>query len=192
MPTLEEQYQALNEYLNAQQPVLPPAMPRGSPDDGTSPGLLGRIGSVLAGGQSPIYRLRGREEDAAGNRALLNFGLNMLQASGPARVRPDLLSAAATGLQGAQQSMDLIECQNPCGWIVDRFRQCLDSDVDDHPEGKRRILLHGAFRAEGGLGSQRAIAERRGAAVQAEQWFRRGHEIADPRHEVDYSVCIAS
>jgi hypothetical protein len=69
--------------------------------------LLGRIGEVLAGGQSPTYRLRGREEDAAGSRALLNFGLNMLMASGPARVRPDLLSAAATGLQGAQQSMDL-------------------------------------------------------------------------------------
>jgi hypothetical protein len=104
MPTLEEQIQ---ELLTSQQAPVLPTLPRGSPDDGTRPGLLGRIGSVLAGGQSPTYRLRGREEDAAGSRALLNFGLNMLQASGPARVRPDLLSAAATGLQGAQQSMDL-------------------------------------------------------------------------------------
>src|SRR6187549_1293880 len=105
MPTLEEQIQ---ELLMSQQaaPELP-TLPRGTPDDGTRPGLLGRIGEVLAGGQSPTYRLRGREEDAAGSRALLNFGLNMLQASGPARVRPDLLTAAATGLQGAQQSMDL-------------------------------------------------------------------------------------
>jgi len=105
MPTLEEQIQ---ELLASQQaaPVLP-TLPRGTPDDGTRPGLLGRIGEVLAGGQSPTYRLGGREADAAGNRALLNFGLNMLQASGPSRVRPDLLSAAATGLQGAQQSMDL-------------------------------------------------------------------------------------
>jgi len=107
MPTLEEQIAALNESLNAQQAPVLPTLPRGSPDDGTSPGLLGRIGSVLAGGQSPIYRLRGREEDAAGSRALLNFGLNMLQASGPARVRPDLGSVFASGIQGAQQSMDL-------------------------------------------------------------------------------------
>src|SRR6188768_621809 len=107
MPTLEEQIAALNESLNSQQAPVLPTLPRGTPDDGTRPGLLGRIGSVLAGGQSPTYRLRGREEDAAGSRALLNFGLNMLMASGPARVRPDLLTAAATGLQGAQQSMDL-------------------------------------------------------------------------------------
>jgi hypothetical protein len=107
MPTLEEQLAALNEQLDSQQAPVLPTLPRGTPDDGTRPGLLGRIGEVLAGGQSPTYRLRGREEDAAGSRALLNFGLNMLQASGPARVRPDLLSAAATGLQGAQQSMDL-------------------------------------------------------------------------------------
>jgi hypothetical protein len=107
MPTLEEQIAALSAQLDTQQGPVLPTLPRGTPDDGTRPGLLGRIGEVLAGGQSPIYRLRGREEDAAGSRALLNFGLNMLMASGPARVRPDLLSAAATGLQGAQQSMDL-------------------------------------------------------------------------------------
>src|SRR6188768_3138933 len=107
MPTLEEQLAALNAQLDAQQAPVLPTLPRGTPDDGTRPGLLGRIGEVLAGGQSPTYRLRGREEDAAGSRALLNFGLNMLQASGPSRVKPDLLSAAATGLQGAQQSMDL-------------------------------------------------------------------------------------
>ncbi len=107
MPTLEEQIAALNESLNSQQAPVLPTLPRGTPDDGTRPGLLGRIGEVLAGGQSPTYRLRGREEDAAGSRALLNFGLNMLMASGPSRVRPDLLTAAATGLQGAQQSMDL-------------------------------------------------------------------------------------
>src|SRR6187399_2300271 len=104
MPTLEEQIQ---ELLTSQQAPVLPTLPRGSPDDGTRPGLLGRIGEVLAGGQSPTYRLRGREEDAAGSRALLNFGLNMLQASGPSRVKPDLLTAAATGLQGAQQSMDI-------------------------------------------------------------------------------------
>ena len=89
-----------------------------------------------------------------------------------------------------QKSMGLIECDNRRSRIVDGLRQCLDGDVGDHPEGKRRILLYGAFRAEGDLGSKRAIAERRGAAVQAEQWFPRGHEIADPRHEVDHAVYI--
>src|SRR6187549_1141644 len=105
MPTLEEQIQEL--LASQQAPPVLPTLPRGTPDDGTSPGLLGSIGSVLAGGQSPTYRLRGREADAAGGRALLNFGLNMLMASGPSRVKPDFLTAAATGLQGAQQSMDL-------------------------------------------------------------------------------------
>ena len=107
MPTLEEQIQALSAQLDSQQAPVLPTLPRGTPDDGTSPGLLGRLGSVLAGGQSPTYRLGGREADAAGSRALLNFGLNMLMASGPSRVKPDFLTAAATGLQGAQQSMDL-------------------------------------------------------------------------------------
>jgi hypothetical protein len=104
MPTLEEQIQ---ELLTSQQAPVLPTLPRGTPDDGTRPGLLGRIGEVLAGGQSPTYRLGGREADAAGSRALLNFGLNMLMASGPQRVRPDLGSVFASGLQGAQQSMDL-------------------------------------------------------------------------------------
>src|SRR6188472_1580741 len=103
MPTLEEQIQEL--LASQQAPPVLPTLQRGTPDDGTRPGLLGRIGEVLAGGQSPTYRLGGREADAAGNRALLNFGLNKLQASGPARVRPDLLTAAAQ--QDYQQRMDL-------------------------------------------------------------------------------------
>jgi hypothetical protein len=79
----------------------------GSPNDGTRPSWTGLLGDVLSGGQGPGYQLRGQEADTAGNRALLNFGINMLLASGPQRVKPDLLSAAATGLQGAQQSLDV-------------------------------------------------------------------------------------
>jgi hypothetical protein len=79
----------------------------GSPADGTRPSWTGLLGDVLSGGQGPGYQLRGQEADTAGNRALLNFGINMLLASGPQRVKPDLLSAAATGLQGAQQSLDV-------------------------------------------------------------------------------------
>lgn len=94
------------ERAGMQPAALPiPTMARGSPEDGSRPGWLGLLGEVLGGGQGPGYRLRGQEEDAAGSRALLNFGINMLLASGPHRVKPDLLSAAATGLQGAQQSL---------------------------------------------------------------------------------------
>lgn len=99
--TIQDQIDA----LQAQTPITMPTMARGSPADGTRPGWLGLLGEALGGGQVPGYRLRGQQEDAAGSRALLNFGINMLLASGPARVRPDLLSAAATGLQGAQQSI---------------------------------------------------------------------------------------
>jgi hypothetical protein len=95
-------YQALQ---SSNQPVQLPSLRR-SPSDGTRPGVLGLLGEALAGGQSPLYRLSGQQEGAAGSRALMNFGINMMQASGPNRVRPSLFSAAASGLQGAQESMD--------------------------------------------------------------------------------------
>ena len=80
-------------------------MPTGTPDDGTKPSWTGLLGRALSGGQAPGYQLRGSQADTSGNRALLNFGINMLLASGPHAVRPDVLSAAATGLQGAQESL---------------------------------------------------------------------------------------
>lgn len=107
MPTLEEQIAAIQQQLDSTQAPTLPQLPRQSRDDGGGGGLLGQIGEVLSGGQSPTYRLRGSERDAAGSRALLNFGLNMMLASGPQRVRPDLFTGFASGLQGAQQSMDL-------------------------------------------------------------------------------------
>jgi soluble lytic murein transglycosylase-like protein len=81
-----------------------PTIPTGTPDDGTSPSWTGLLGRVL-GGAPAGYQLRGGEADAAGNRALLNFGINMLLASGPHAVRPNVLSSLATGLQGAQESV---------------------------------------------------------------------------------------
>ena len=108
MATLEEQIQALSEQLNSQQPPTLPELPRGSPaDPNYSRSWTGLLGEALSGGQGPGYRLRGAEGDNAANRALLNFGINMLMASGPQRYRPDLGSAFGAGLQGAQQSMDL-------------------------------------------------------------------------------------
>ena len=110
MPTLEEQLQTLATQLTDTTPATLPAMPRQSADDGGGggwTGLLGDVGEVLSGGQSPTYRLRGSERAAAGSRALLNFGINMMMASGPQRYRPDLFTGFASGLQGAQQSMDL-------------------------------------------------------------------------------------
>jgi len=106
MPIGDEQWvQDQIDAQLAQPPVEMPTMRRGSADDGSRPGWLGLLGEALGGGQSPGYRLRGHEEGAAGSKALLNFGINMLLASGPQRTRPDLLTAAATGLQGAQQSL---------------------------------------------------------------------------------------
>ena len=83
------------------------APPTGTPDDGTKLSWTGLLGSVLGGGQAPGYQLRGGQADTSGNRALLNFGINTLLASGPHAVRPDVLSAVATGLQGAQESLGL-------------------------------------------------------------------------------------
>lgn len=126
MPTDEEQY--YRDELNAlrtQPPIVLPARARSSPDDGTRPGWFGLLGEALGGGQAPGYRLRGREEGAAGSRALLNFGINMLLASGPARVKPDLLSAAATGLQGAQQSIGEDQQRAAAGAAAD-YRERLD------------------------------------------------------------------
>ena len=93
----------LIQQLTTQQP----APPTGTPDDGTKPSWTGLLGGVLGGGQAPGYQLRGGQADTSGNRALLNFGINTLLASGPHAVRPDVLSAVATGLQGAQESLGL-------------------------------------------------------------------------------------
>src|SRR5215472_753108 len=100
IPTLLQQISA-----SSTQPVSLPSLRR-SPDDGTRPGWLGLLGEALSGGQSPLYRLSGQQEALAGSRALMNFGINMMLASGPSRVKPSLFSAAAAGLQGAQESMD--------------------------------------------------------------------------------------
>ena len=91
--------------LYQQLTAPPPALPSGTPDDGASPSWTGLLGRALSGGQAPGYQLRGGEADTSGNRALLNFGINTLLASGPHAVRPDLLSSVATGLQGAQESL---------------------------------------------------------------------------------------
>ena len=105
MPIGDEQW--VNEQLAQLAAQRPAAMPTGTPDDGTRPSWTGLLGTVLGGGQTPGYKLRGGEADTSGNRALLNFGIQTLLASGPAPVRPDLLSAVASGLQGAQSSTDL-------------------------------------------------------------------------------------
>lgn len=100
-------YDALmQELLAPQQPAALPTMPRVGRDDGYRPTWTGLLGEALSGGQSPDYRLAGSERSLAGNRALMNFGLNMLMASGPQPVRPDLGSVFGAGLQGAMQSMD--------------------------------------------------------------------------------------
>ena len=106
MATLDD---LIQQYLSDTPPAPTlPELPRGSPaDPNYSRSWTGLLGGGLSGGQGPGYQLRGAEGDLAGNRALLNFGINMLMASGPQRYRPDLGTVFGAGLQGAQQSMDL-------------------------------------------------------------------------------------
>jgi hypothetical protein len=104
MSGTQDTQQWIQDQLNALQ-AQPKIDTTGTPADGTRPSWTSLFGDVLAGGQGPGYQLRGSQVDVAGNRALLNFGINMLLASGPHAVRPDLFSAAAEGLQGAQQSL---------------------------------------------------------------------------------------
>ena len=95
----------LQQITNPSPPQLP-APPARVSSDGTRPGWLSLLGEGLGGGQSPLYHLSGSAEDSAGARSLLNFGIGMLMASGPQRVRPGLGQIFGSGLQAAQESMD--------------------------------------------------------------------------------------
>ena len=62
------------------------------------------LGEAFGGGVSPLYPMSEAQQTQAGNAALLNFGIGMLQnASGP--VRHSLGQAIASGLLGAQGSL---------------------------------------------------------------------------------------
>jgi hypothetical protein len=59
------------------------------------------LGEALAGGAGP--GLTDAQAEMAGSRALLNFGINMLAASGPSYMRKSFGQVMAAGLGGAQE-----------------------------------------------------------------------------------------
>lgn len=61
---------------------------------------------------------------------------------------------------------------------VDGKRQRPKRDVDDYTKCKRRILLHGALRPRRFPGTQRALVNRVGAAMEIEQGLVHGDKIA--------------
>ena len=67
------------------------------------------LGEMLSGGSGP--GLTSSQAETEGNRSLLNFGLNMLAASGPSQVRRGFGQIFASGLAGAEQSAQGYEAQ---------------------------------------------------------------------------------
>src|SRR5215471_21119279 len=78
-------------YAQTQQLVQPPPQDQGPP---VSRSITSLLGEALEGG-----------------RALLNFGLNMLAASGPSQIRRGFGQIFAQGLQGAQAGAQGYEAQ---------------------------------------------------------------------------------
>lgn len=69
------------------------------------PAAASRLGNALGGGEFGIADLTPEQRTNAGNRALLNFGLNMLANSGYSPHRRGVAEIFAGGAQAAQQSL---------------------------------------------------------------------------------------
>lgn len=73
------------------------------------PTAAARVGNALGGGEFGIADLTPEQRTNAGNRALLNFGLNMLANSGYSPHRRGVAEIFAGGAQAAQQSLHATE-----------------------------------------------------------------------------------
>ena len=62
-----------------------------------------------------------------------------------------------TPADGAQQSVELVDREHGSGGIVDRARERLDRDVDDHAEGESGVLLDGALQPHGNGSAQAGV-----------------------------------
>src|SRR5262245_9006722 len=93
-------------YSQTQQLVQPPPQDQGPP---VSRSITSLLGEALAGGSGP--GLTSAQQETEGGRALLNFGLNMLAASGPSQIRRGFGQIFAQGLQGAQAGAQGYEAQ---------------------------------------------------------------------------------
>ena len=88
----------------------------------------------------------------------------------------------------SQQAMKLVDGEHSRGRIVDGRRQSLDGDIDQDAKREHRVLLERTLRPKHGGVPQPAIIDPGGGAVQVEDRFTHGHEIADLGHELDDTV----
>src|SRR5215469_11853866 len=94
----------LQQLIDQAKTLMAPPQQPPDPGQGGFSGFIGDVGNVLSGGNQGLLNLTPGESDAAGRRALLNFGINMLAASGKSYAPKDFGTVLAAGLQGAQQS----------------------------------------------------------------------------------------
>jgi hypothetical protein len=100
-PDYSAQVQQLYQQLMAQ-----PQAPTGARARTEQPSsFTGLLGSALGGGPSGSVPLSAEEADAAGNRSLLNFGLNLLANSGYSTDRKTIGQLIGGGIGAAQQSL---------------------------------------------------------------------------------------
>jgi soluble lytic murein transglycosylase-like protein len=97
--------EALQRAIAALQPPTQVPVPtEGGPATHGVAGFLSDVGTALSGGQTGLLGLSPDEQATAGRHALLNFGINMLAASGKSYAPKDFGTVLAAGLGGAQQA----------------------------------------------------------------------------------------
>ena len=87
---------------DATQPAAPPAAPAPSTDN--TPNWITRIGLALAGGQAGITNLTPDQTADTGRRALLNFGLSLMEGAGPSYTKKSAGQILAPALAAAEET----------------------------------------------------------------------------------------
>ena len=106
MGTTLEDILRLGQQLTTPDQQAPQQMPVARPST-----VVGLLGSALGGGSSGNVGLTQEQADAEGRGALLNFGLNMLEASGYSNRKRGLGEIFAKGVRGAQGAIGDYESQ---------------------------------------------------------------------------------
>jgi len=106
MGTTLEDILRLSQQLTAPDQAAPAPMQVSRPST-----FVGLLGNALGGGSSGNVGLTQEQADAEGRGALLNFGLNMLEASGYSQRRRGLGEIFARGVRGAQGAIGDYESQ---------------------------------------------------------------------------------
>ena len=91
--------------LGSDQPAAPAAASAASAAPAPDPvDFVGKLGNILAGGPSGITTLTPEQTADTGHKALLNFGLAMLQGAGPSYTPRSFGQILAGGLGAAEQT----------------------------------------------------------------------------------------